>query len=258
MGLKMNFLEIYKESNENITEETLNKIKKSYHVLTGDLAYEYTRDFKTVKEIINYLIAEYEGHKKELTIAFNNFLKKTGIELSFDISNRRNRVNLAILLVLEFITYSTLYGYEECYERYPAILNAFEALGNTDELSNRLYSYLKSKEDLVPRVTQNWSNDDETPPELTQEYLFQKVYENDDMIEADTSQLSSQIDEYEALDIATCYLQDCAVSQFERDEFDSYDEWSSEWQIWFIAHCNVELDDSLVEEYKGIDPASRY
>ena len=97
-------------------------------------------------------------------------------------------------------------------------------------------------------------------PHLTQEYLFQKVYENDDMIEADTSDLSKEIDEDEAIDIATCYLQDCAVSQFEGSEenYEDADEWYEDWQTWFTSHCYVEIDDSLIEEYEGVDPSSRF
>lgn len=102
--------------------------------------------------------------------------------------------------------------------------------------------------------------DEDKCPKLTKEYLFQKVYENDDMIEAGTSDLSKEIDEDEAINIATCYLQDCAVSQFEdcEEDYEDADDWYDDWQTWFTSHCYVELDDSLIEEYEGVDPSNRF
>lgn len=100
--------------------------------------------------------------------------------------------------------------------------------------------------------------DDEEAPEITQQLIFQKVYENDDMIEPETDFLETEIDDDEALNIATCYLQDDAWGYFEGQEFDSYEEWEEEFKDWFLTHNNVEIEDDMVEQYEGMNPLDRF
>ena len=100
--------------------------------------------------------------------------------------------------------------------------------------------------------------DYEEAPEITQQFIFQKVYENDDMIEPETDFLETEIDDDEALNIATCYLQDDAWGYFEGQEFDNYEEWEEEFKDWFLSHNNVEIEDDMVDQYEGMNPADRF